>query len=41
MRRDIRCRWGRQQIVFANHQKQITALPEIVIKRIRRYEMRK
>ncbi len=32
---------GRQQIVFANHQKQITALPEIVIKRIKRYEMRK
>ena len=32
---------GRQQIVFANHQKQITALPEIVIKRIKRYEMMK
>jgi acyl-CoA thioesterase FadM len=32
---------GRQQIVFANHQKQITALPEIVIKRIKRYEMRR
>ena len=32
---------GRQQIVFANHQKQITALPELVIKRIKRYEMRK
>lgn len=29
---------GRQQIVFANHDKQITALPELVIKRIRRFE---
>ncbi|NRR34194.1 acyl-CoA thioesterase [Oxalobacteraceae bacterium] len=29
---------GRQQIVFANHAKQITALPEMVIKRIKRYE---
>jgi enediyne biosynthesis thioesterase len=29
---------GRQQIVFANHDKQITALPELVIKRIKRYE---
>ena len=31
---------GRQQIVFANHAKQITALPELVIKRIKRYEMK-
>jgi enediyne biosynthesis thioesterase len=28
---------GRQQIVFANHAKQISALPELVIKRIKRY----
>jgi acyl-CoA thioesterase FadM len=28
---------GRQQIVFANHAKQITALPERVIARIKRY----
>ncbi|ELX12046.1 hypothetical protein Jab_1c06390 [Janthinobacterium sp. HH01] len=28
---------GRQQIVFANHAKQITALPELVIARIKRY----
>jgi len=28
---------GRQQIVFANHAKQISALPELVIKRIERY----
>jgi enediyne core biosynthesis thioesterase len=31
---------GRQQIVFANHAKQITALPELVLKRIKRYELR-
>lgn len=31
---------GRQQIVFANHSKQITALPELVIKRIKRYELK-
>ena len=29
---------GRQHIVFANHAKQITALPELVIQRIKRYE---
>jgi enediyne biosynthesis thioesterase len=29
---------GRQHIVFANHAKQISALPELVIKRIKRYE---
>lgn len=29
---------GRQQIVFANHARQITALPEPVIRRIKRYE---
>lgn len=29
---------GRQHIVFANHAKQISALPEFVIKRIKRYE---
>lgn len=28
---------GRQQIVFANHRKQITALPAPVIERIKRY----
>ena len=28
---------GRQQIVFANHAKQITALPAVVIERIRQY----
>ena len=28
---------GRQQIVFANHAKQISAQPELVLKRIKRY----
>ena len=32
-----RFRVGRQQIVFANHAKQITALPEAVIASIKRY----
>jgi len=32
---------GRQHIVFANHDKKITALPEIVLKRIKRYALRK
>jgi len=32
---------GRQQIVFANHAKQITALPELVLKRIKRYALKK
>jgi enediyne biosynthesis thioesterase len=31
---------GRQPIVFANHAKQISALPELVIKRIKRYVCR-
>jgi enediyne core biosynthesis thioesterase len=31
---------GRQQIVFADHAKHITALPELVLKRIKRYELR-
>ncbi|CDG82025.1 acyl-CoA thioesterase [Janthinobacterium agaricidamnosum] len=30
---------GRQHIVFANHDKRITALPELVIKRIERYQL--
>ena len=32
---------GRQQIVFANHAKQISALPELVLKRIKRYALKK
>lgn len=32
---------GRQQIVFANHSKQITPLPEIVIQRLKRYALTK
>lgn len=32
---------GRQQIVFANHAKQISPLPELVLKRIKRYALRK
>lgn len=32
---------GRQQIVFANHAKQIAPLPEIVLKRIKRYALKK
>jgi enediyne biosynthesis thioesterase len=32
---------GRQQIVFASHTKQIKALPELVIKRIKRYALKK
>jgi enediyne core biosynthesis thioesterase len=31
---------GRQQIVFANHAKQISPLPELVLKRIKRYALR-
>ncbi|MYN04725.1 acyl-CoA thioesterase [Pseudoduganella sp. DS3] len=32
---------GRQQIVFANHAKQIAPLPEIVLKRIKRYALKR
>lgn len=32
---------GRQQIVFASHAKQIQSLPELVLKRIKRYQIQK
>ncbi|WP_431477640.1 acyl-CoA thioesterase [Massilia eburnea] len=32
---------GRQQIVFANHAKEIAPLPELVLKRIKRYALKK
>jgi enediyne biosynthesis thioesterase len=32
---------GRQQIVYADLDKQITALPELVLKRIKRYQLKK
>jgi enediyne biosynthesis thioesterase len=32
---------GRQQIVFASHTKDIKALPELVLKRIQRYALKK